>query len=131
MHVTRVPWIITCSLLCSTLYTIYTPAFPVHPFESSVCFLRRCFQIASPPTCVEVEDAGGLALHGDGHVVPLDVGRADMAVRQLHLEEAPAALKAVQREVAEPRLDVRLVGVEGLVEDVLHDLRWKKPKPDI
>ena len=85
----------------------------------------------SPPTCVEVEDAGGLALHGDGHVVPLDVGRADMAVRQLHLEEAPAALKAVQREVAEPRLDVRLVGVEGLVEDALHDLRWKKPKPDI
>ena len=79
------------------------------------CFTGMC-------TCVEVEDARRLPLHSDRHVVPLYVGGADASVGQLDLEEATAALHVVQRRVAETRLYVRLVGVKGLVEDVLHDL---------
>lgn len=77
-------------------------------------------------TCVKVEDVGGLALHRHRHVVPLNVGGTDAPVRQLNLEKPPAALHAVQRHVVEARLDVRFVGVEGVVEDVLHDLQGGK-----
>lgn len=73
-------------------------------------------------TCVEVEDARCLPLHSDRHVVPLYVGGADASVGQLDIEEAAAALHVVERGVTETRLYVRLVGVKGLVEDVLHDL---------
>lgn len=47
-------------------------------------------------------------------------------MRQLDLEEPPAALHAVERHVVEARLDVRFIGVEGVVEDVLHHLRGGK-----
>lgn len=77
-------------------------------------------------TCVKVEDVGSLPLHSHRHVVPLHVGGTDPPVRQLNLEKPPAALHAVERHVVETRLDVRFIGVEGVVEDVLHDLQGGK-----
>ena len=78
--------------------------------------------VSQTRTCVEVEDPCCLPLHSDRHVVPLDVSSADASVRQLDLKQTAAALHVVVRHVAETRLDVRLVGVEGLMENVLHDL---------
>lgn len=54
-------------------------------------------------------------------------------MRQLDLKEAAAALQAVQSHVVQTRLNVRLVGVEGLMENVLHHLdnQSKKKKGNI
>lgn len=73
-------------------------------------------------TCIKVEDACCLPLHSDGYIVPLYVGSADASVRQLNLKETAAALHAVQSHVIETRFYVRLVGIKGLVKNVLHDL---------
>lgn len=82
-------------------------------------------------TCVKVEDARSLPLHRDGHVVALNVGGADASVRQLDLKETAAELHAVQCCIIQARLNVRLVGVEGLMEDVLHDLDSGSGKKEI
>lgn len=74
-------------------------------------------------TCVKVEDVGSLPLHSHRHVVPLNVGGTDAPVRQLNLEKPPAALHAVEGHVVETRFDVCFIGVEGVVEDALHDLQ--------
>ena len=90
-------------------------------------FLSRPKQMNLPTplvhTCVKVEHASRLSLHGDGHIVPLDVRSADTAVGQLDLKQTAATLHAVQRQVIQTGLNVCLVGVEGLVEDILHDLQ--------
>lgn len=104
---------------------IWALLFLFPPFHSSDPFFPyapTCLS-ARVLTCVKVEDARGLPLHRHGYVVSLDVGGADAAVGQHDLKQLPAALHAVQGQFAQTWLDVRLVGVEGLVKDILHDLQ--------
>lgn len=92
----------------------------------TIGFKQKTAYVLWTCTCVKIEDTCRLALHSDCHIVPLYVGSTDASVRQLNLKEASAALHVVERHIVETRFYVCLIGIEGLVENVLHDLGSKK-----
>lgn len=84
--------------------------------------------VSQTRTCVEIKNTCCLALHGDRHIVPFYVGSTDASVRQLNLKETTAALHVMEGHIVETGLDVRLIGIERLMENVLHDLGQKRKR---